>query len=125
MNRNSLFCHLNSAQKIQMEMIMREKKIKKGEILWTVGNKAQFAVLIAKGEIEFFKCKEAEHEGFDIASGTFIGEIDAFLNDSPLSTNVRAATDCEIFEIRQKELIAFLKNNPGLLLLLNKVKFIE
>ena len=104
---------------------MREKKIKKGEILWTQGSKPQFAILVVKGEVEFFKCKEAEHEGFDIGSGTFIGEIDAFLNDKPLTTNVRANTDCDIFEIRQKELIGFLKNNPGIRLLLSKVKFIE
>ena len=104
---------------------MREKKLKKGEILWTIGSKAQFAILIVKGEIEFFKCKEVEHDGFDITSGTFIGEIEAFLNNTPLTTNVRAITDCEIFEIRSKELVGFLKNNPGLLVLLNKVKFIE
>ena len=104
---------------------MRERKIKKGEILWTVGSKPQFAILISKGEVEFFKCKEVEHEGFDIGSGTFIGEIDAFLNDKPLSTNLRATIDCEVFEIQQKDLIGFLKNNPGLRLLLNKVKFIE
>ena len=106
-------------------MIMREKKVKKGETLWVMGAKPQFAIFVVKGEIEFFKCKEAEHEGFNIGPGTFIGEIDAFLNDRSLSTNLRAASDCEIFEIRQKELISFLKNNPGLLLLLNKVKFIE
>lgn len=106
-------------------MIMKEKKVKKGEILWTMGNKPQFAIILSKGEIEFFKCKEAEHEGFEINPGTFIGEIDAFLNEKSLSTNLRAVSDCEVFEIKQKELISFLKNNPGLLVLLNKVKFIE
>lgn len=104
---------------------MREKKIKKGEILWTNGTKPQFVILISKGEIEFFKCKEAEHEGYEIGVGTFIGEIDALINDKLWSTNLRAVTDCDIFVISKKDFLCFLKNNPGLLVLLNKIKFID
>ena len=106
-----------------MELIMREKTFAANEIIWEKNTSPNFAVIIKKGELEFFDCKEAEMP-LQIDVGSFFGEVDCFLNDSMLTTNLRAKTEIEGFLIWKKDFIRFLKNNVGLMMLLLKIKFI-
>jgi len=39
--------------------------------------------------------------------------------------NVRVAEDSDVFEIEKKDINHFLRNNPGLMLLVNKSKYIQ
>ena len=41
-------------------MILREKQIKKGEILWKAGDSASYALIIKDGSMRFFGCQEAD-----------------------------------------------------------------
>lgn len=121
MNRNSALSELNAAQKTQLEMILEEKIVKKGEILWKVGDEAQFAIMISKGRFKFFGGSEdAEFE-----AGAFIGEIEAMLNSSPTTASLVALTDGIIFQIERENLLAFLNSNPGLFILFAQLKFFE
>jgi len=104
-------------------MMMRERQFKKGEILYVNGRIPEYGYMVAKGNLEIFDCPEAalsEHLGI----GSFVCEFDSFLNNKPLTMNVRVAEDAEIFEITKKEINHFLRNNPGLMLLINKTKYI-
>lgn len=76
-----------------------------------------------KGSFKFIGCKEAEHENFE--NGAFIGEVNAMLNNEPLSTTVMSLTDGLIYVIKKDDLISFLSKNPGLLVIFQDYKFFE
>lgn len=83
-----------------------------------------FAIMVSKGELEFFECPEAE-ELASVTLGCFVCEFESLLNDNLLTTNLRAKSDAEIFVISHKDMMKFLRNNPGLLIALNKMKYIQ
>jgi hypothetical protein len=41
-----------------MEMIMHEKELAKGGILWSAGEKAEFVIVLNKGSMVFINCPE-------------------------------------------------------------------
>lgn len=113
---------MNAAQKTQLEMILEEKTIKKNQILWKVGEEAQFALMISKGRFKFIDCQETDIE---FETGVFIGEIEALLNSTPLTTSLIALTDGIIFQIGKDNLLSFLNCNPGLFILFAQIKYFE
>ena len=113
---------LNASQKTQLEMILEEQLIKKGDSLWKMGEDANFAIMISKGRFKFLDCGETENE---FETGAFIGEIEAMLNSTPLTTSLVAITDGVIFKIGRVNLLGFLNRNPGLFILFAQIKFFE
>ena len=102
---------------------MKEKSFKKGDVLYIKGGNPEFAYMVSKGHLEIFECPEAvlaEHLGI----GSFVCEFDAFLNSKGLTMNVRVAEDSDVFIVSKKDINHFLRNNPGLMLLVNKSKYI-
>eukprot|EP00828_Plagiopyla_frontata_P003167 TRINITY_DN1084_c0_g1_i2.p1 TRINITY_DN1084_c0_g1~~TRINITY_DN1084_c0_g1_i2.p1 ORF type:complete len:153 (+),score=19.60 TRINITY_DN1084_c0_g1_i2:124-582(+) len=122
--KNSFFCNLQSSQKIQLELCIQEKKYKKQEVIWNKDQSANFVIFVQRGELEFFDCPEAEAIT-DLDVGAFIGDIPAILNDSILQSNLRAITDCSLFVILKQDFKNFLRNNPGLLVLLQNIRYIN
>lgn len=104
-------------------MILREEEVEKGQLMWSVGDKAMFAFIVKKGNFEFIDCPESELDEFE--SGSFIGEVMAITNNSPLTTSVVAARKGKIFKIFKEDLISFLNKNPGILLIFQGIKCIE
>lgn len=97
--------------------------MKKKQVMWRAGEKANFAFFVKKGCFSFFDCPEEDLLDFD--SGAFIGEISALLSYSDLTTSVKALKDGVVFLIKRSDLVDFLNRNPGLLLSLREVKYIE
>lgn len=56
--KNSILSEFSPAQKTSLEMILSEQMIEKGQILWKVGDKADFAILVKKGSLAFIDCTE-------------------------------------------------------------------
>lgn len=106
-----------------MEMIMREKSFKEGEVLYLKDSPPEFGYMVSAGCLEIFNCPEASLEE-KLGIGSFVCEFDSFLNQKPLTLNLRASVDTEGFEISMKEINQFMRKNPGLMLLVNKVKYI-
>ena len=106
-----------------MEMIMRERSFKKDEVIYKKDAEPDFGYMIAKGQMEIFDCPEAILDE-SLGIGSFICEFDSFLNQKPLTMNLKAVTDVEGFEIARKDINQFFRNNPGLMLLVNKTKYI-
>lgn len=77
-----------------------------------------------RGELEFFDCPEADAM-LDLDVGAFVGDIPAILNDTNLSSNLRALTDCSLFIVMKQDFKNFLRNNPGLLVLLQGIKYLN
>lgn len=103
-------------------MILEEKIVKKDEILWKVGDEANFAIMISKGRFKFIDCTETENE---FETGAFIGEIEAIMNSLPLTTSMVSITDGVVFKIGKANLLAFLNRNPGLFILFAQIKYFE
>jgi len=120
--RNSALSELNASQKTQLEMILEEQIVKKGDILWKNGDDANFAIMVSKGRFKFMDSGETEIE---FETGAFIGEIEAMLNTTPLTTSLSAVTDGVIFKIGKTSLLAFLNRNPGLFILFAQIKYFE
>lgn len=103
-------------------MILEEKTVKKDEVLWNLGEEAIFAVMVSKGRFKFIDFLEVETE---FETGAFIGEIEALINSTPLTSSLIAKTDGQVFKIAKASLIAFLNRNPGLFILFAQIKFFE
>lgn len=103
-------------------MILEEQVIKKEEFLWKVGDDAIFAIMISKGRFKFVDSGDTELE---FETGAFIGEIEAMLNTTALTTSLSAITDGVIFKIGKTNLLQFLNRNPGLFILFAQIKFFE
>ena len=78
-------------------MILEEKHIQKGDILWKKGDHVKFAFILGKGEVEFFDCKD---EAVEIELGSFVGDINALSTNGKTDSNLRANTDCTLFIIK-------------------------
>ena len=104
-------------------MILIEHHVKKDEYMWKVGDEAKFAFMISKGSFKFANCSESELGEF--VTGVFIGEIEAMINNTPLTTSIYACADGIIFKIEKDDLMAYLNRNPGLFVLFSQVKFFE
>ena len=102
---------------------MKERSFKKGDVLCMVGYDPDYAFMVSKGHLEFFECPEAGLEE-TLGVGSFVCEFHSFLNKKPLTMNVRAVEDTEGFEVSCKDITNFMRNNPGLMLLINNVKYI-
>lgn len=79
-----MFYDMGQSQKTQLEMILYEEEVEKGQIMWKVGDIANFAFIVKKGNFIFEDCVESELDEFE--SGGFIGEMLAITHDSPLTT---------------------------------------
>lgn len=102
---------------------MKERNFKKGEVVCLKGYDPDFGYMVSKGHLEFFDCPEAGLEE-PLGIGSFVCEFNSVLNKKPLTMNIRALEDTEGFEISGKDITNFMRNNPGLMLLLNNVKYI-
>ena len=121
--RNSFLAIFSSSQKIQMEMMMRERNYKKGDVICVKGAQPEYGYMVANGFLEIFDCPEAAL-GDHLGIGSFVCEFDALLNNKNLTMNVRDSEDAEVFVVSKKEINQFMRNNPGLMLLVNKTKYI-
>jgi len=122
--RNTYLSDLTQSQKTQLEMILKEAQVKEKDTLWKIGDESKFAFIIAKGSFKFFGCKEAAAIE-ELHTGAVVGEMAALLNESLLTTCVKAVTDGTIYVIQRQECQKFLRNNPGLLVLLAELKYFE
>jgi hypothetical protein len=88
-----------------------------------VGDKPEFAFIIKKGTFAFFDCPEQDLEEFD--SGAFIGEVRAMMDNTTLTTSIRASRKGSIFKIAKKDLIVFANKHPGIYMILVDVKYLD
>lgn len=114
-------------------MILVAEDIAKGQVMWKVGDRATFAFVVKKGSFEFItpllNSEETRtttaNDDDELESGTFVGESDAILHETPMKTHVVATRKSQIFKIAANDLLAFLSKNPGLLLIFQGTTFVE
>ena len=97
--------------------------MKKDEVLWNVNDQPKFAFLVAKGIFKFIGCPEENLDALN--SGALIGDMNALLNNTKLTTSVKALVDGIIYSIEKNDLKNFLSKNPGLYLNFAELKHFE
>ena len=60
-----------------------------------------------------------------MGEGFFIGEIDALVNDKPLTTTLISLKPTEVFIVDKNDLVTFFKKNLGILQKLNYLKYFK
>ena len=118
---------MSSAQKTQMEMILKKRQFPKDTKIWEKGMKAEYAVLVHKGQLGFYEDVSGEEvvtEEDDFGGGSFAGDINAMIDNGNNTTNLKALEDSEAFLISKKDMLSFLNKNPGIYLLMKNTIYI-
>lgn len=93
------------------------------QVIWKAGDIPKFSICVKSGKIAFRNCPEAGLN-IEFVPGSFIGELDALINESELTTTLVAETDAAYFKIERNDLLGFLRRNPGLFLAFGDSKYI-
>lgn len=119
---------MSSAQKTQMEMILKKKVYDKDSIVWVKDTKTEFAILVNKGSLIFYEIndegKQVMIEGDELGAGSFAGDINAMIANVANTTNLKAQEDTEVYLISKKDMLKFLNKNPGIYLLMKNTIYI-
>ncbi len=87
-----------------------QRTLADGEILFGVGDKAEFLYFIAEGEIELFDSKAHRFRPILLTKGNFLGEHALLLNQPKHSMSARAKGRSEVLQLQRHRLIEdFLK----------------
>tara|TARA_B110000305_G_scaffold208874_1_gene241437 strand:+ start:373 stop:984 length:612 start_codon:yes stop_codon:yes gene_type:complete len=145
-NMNSVLSQLTPTQKTQLEQRCTPQFYRKNTEVWREGQDATIAVLVDSGTFKFKKARTSQRRRAPSVfrhlgpppqpafnSGTFVGEIDALLENKPLQTTLVATEDGFVMVCTKADLLDFFTNAPGVLLAMlhtqfvmaNKVKEVE
>lgn len=111
---------VTSSDTIKLHLIFQ---VKEKETLWTAGNDATFVFIVISGVFKFVLCPEAKLVE-EFITGSFVGEVKALMNESPLTTTVKAMTDGLIYKIAKDDILNYLSKNPGILVNFAENKYI-
>lgn len=108
-----LFSELNKQELHYLLSRVLTKTFPKGVSLFREGETGESLMIINQGEVEIAK---QNYEGKEIVvhhlrAGDLFGEIGLF-TDQQRHANARTLTECEVFEIEQKELYEIMKTHP-------------
>ena len=136
MGMNSVLKLLTPTQKTQLEQRCRPKFFTMGQEVWIKGDLPRHAVLIDSGVFKFQKQHRQPRPSVSsplhlgpppppcFYAGTFVGEIDALLDNKPHQTSLVAAEEGQAMLITQDDLLDFFANAPGVLLAMLHTQFI-
>lgn len=120
-NNNTCLEALTSTQKTSLQSMLQPRKLIKGEVIWRIVHVPTEAILVVQGSLIF-----AEAETMvPFKRGAFVGEFKAMLTGTNCSTTLVASDNSEIYSVDKEKLLKFLTDNPGLLLRLMPLLFIE
>jgi CRP-like cAMP-binding protein/tRNA A-37 threonylcarbamoyl transferase component Bud32 len=103
-DRKFIFCDFSEKERqFMLDVIRKDDTVKKGDILYSVGDVGSIFYIIEEGQVEILE----EHDtGGDITietlrNGDSFGEV-ALLFDAPRTATARARTDCVLWTMHQQ-----------------------
>lgn len=102
---------------------MQERKLSKGEIVWSQMIQPKECFILIKGRMCMIG--DVEIGSIDILEGHFVGDFPSLLDNEPCKTIVSALSACTIFSIGKGDFVDFLRCNPGLLVFFNDKFIVE
>ncbi|MHB2016831.1 MAG: cyclic nucleotide-binding domain-containing protein [Candidatus Xenobia bacterium] len=111
--QNSLLEELTTAQKTQLQAMLEWNVLTEAEDLWNAGSQPEAAFLIDRGEGVII-----DEEGREIKfeAGAFVGEFDAIRAGHPHRTTARVTGPGVVYRIGRSDLLAYWRQNPGILM---------
>lgn len=119
--QNSVLCKMSSSQKTYLQSILHKKDAQRGEVLWETGEKGKVAIINDSALFVFQRAKHMTPFG----RGAFIGDMQALLYGKPLQTTLVCGKPGSFFYIKQKNLLKFFEDNPGVLVYFKDRRFVE
>ena len=118
LSRSRFFRGITSAQKTQLELILKLYSYPEGHVFIKQNEIAQKAYIIRSGGVEILQ----NGASIEVLSrGDFFGEVFMLQKQTPSSYTFSALTDLEVYEIGRSELIEYITDNPGVYMRLNYV----
>ena len=106
---NSVLHRMTNAQKTRFQALLRKFDFKKNDFVWREGSPATFGILLAEGGLVIKNKPELAPFTF----GSFLGEVNAILSDSTVSSTCVAIQDGWGYLIERDDLKSFFQSNPG------------
>ena len=94
--------------------LWKQRKLRKGEVLFRFGELGTSMVVIEEGNIAISVPVENEHKEMQISvlhEGEFVGEL-ALIDGLPRTATARAVEECRVQEMKRDDFVAFLLERP-------------
>lgn len=94
--------------------LWKSRRLRKGEVLFRIGELGSSMVVIEEGNIEISVPVENEKKEMQISvlhEGEFVGEL-ALIDGFPRTATARALEDCRVQEMRRDDFVGFLLERP-------------
>ena len=104
-------------------MIINKKKISEtGSSLWEIDDNVEGAYLLHSGVYQLYDSKK--DETITLTSGAFIIDITAIKSGTKHTTSMSCLGGGFYFLIDKEEMLAFVRQNPGLLMKFSEEKYV-
>ena len=116
--KSRFFRATTSAQKTQLELIMKLYKLRAGDLLIRQGLTFEYAYIIKKGSVHVLNHGRLVEE---LGPGDFCGEIFRLQKNTASGYDFKATSNLEAFAIERNDLVNYIAENPGVYMRLNYV----
>jgi CRP-like cAMP-binding protein len=107
---NPFFKNLSSFQITQLESILKEVEIEKGETLFQKDSLSGHIFIIIEGCVEEIN----EHKlSKECLKGAIVGDIFAIKEKRPITSTYKAKSKSKLYRIEGEAILNFLEDNPG------------
>jgi CRP/FNR family cyclic AMP-dependent transcriptional regulator len=113
LRRVKIFQGINEPHLEALWARLRERRVRKGEVLFRAGDPGEEVFLIRAGSIVVSSPVQGRVEQVlaHLGPGDFFGEISLF-DEEPRSATIQAATDVLLLSMSRESLLQFIDSNP-------------
>lgn len=104
------FCTLTATQKTMLQTLMVAQSFEPGEVLAAEGEPLRACFLLIEGEVEILNGDEPLGQ---VSAGSFLGEVKLLYESGRLGVTYRALGPVRAYRLPKRDLVWFLKKNPG------------
>lgn len=119
LSSSKIFKSLTSAQKTELEYIMKLQKIQQGSYLIQKGKYFDYVYIIKKGKVKVINSQNQTL--MELSTGDFCGQIFNLQKELPSDLDFIAEEDSEVYAINRKDMIQYIQDNPGVYMKLYKI----
>lgn len=110
LDRIDCFGSLTATQKTMLQTLMVAQTFQPGELLATAGEALRACFLVVEGEVEILLGDAVVGR---VEAGSFLGEVNLLYESGKLGVTYRALGAVKAYRLPKRDLVWFLKKNPG------------
>ncbi|MNK30456.1 cAMP receptor protein [compost metagenome] len=107
------FGSLTATQKTMLQTLMVAQTFEDGQVLAAEGDPLRACFLVVDGEVEILRGSEVNGRA---SSGSFLGDVNLLYESGKLGITYRARGPVKAYRLPKRDLVWFLKKNPGVYL---------